>query len=698
MEENFKVCGLCSQLVDESVEITTSLRSFLCEFLQLLDHKLPAKICLECYQKATDCRNFKERCDKAIFKLNKHSIYSAMILGGSATEIAKATGRSVQEDKKLMEEEKRTRVILDSSSEMDVDVPIQPVKKPGPASRKSGPASKTPKARPRGMATPPPEILDGPRSTRSASSFAAATPATSLRSKGPLPTPRAQRHSFSSPSKPASAPRRTKGRPGIKSHEARVIISKRDFSLAEKALKKFGPPPPEDRKRKSTIGNVTPPEKRRKQVETASGRVVKSSRPRSFVFDDFTEVSDDDEAKSDGPVVVARKSVPKPAPRAKPAPKSASKKPVPASKKKPVKVEPAEPVVEEDDDLEEIFPTIGPYQCEICQKITDTKQDFVDHIKKYHLNVVDEEVLKSLESDLRKNKIKAEREARKKTPKSSKKAPKAAAPKTAPVDDLSPAMQRKRNAPVEDRTCKVCDTVLSSPLKTDHERHQKSQRCRQIAMEKGLLPDPLSTSPGSKKAKKVEDPSERTCQFCGKIMSRKSDLSGHYKTKACVAKQYEREAKQENFVDTSIAASGEDEQAVSNTPVVMENAEADEEYTASTADVGGEPSPSNLPSSTTNEPEAHPVAAETAPITKVEHLNVKPEHPAVNKELEGPVDPLGATSTTNKDMNGSTDWLSGPITTIADTLSEELPTEAIDPLQGVDPFAPTAILDGLNST
>ncbi len=28
----------------------------------------------------------------------------------------------------------------------------------------------------------------------------------------------------------------------------------------------------------------------------------------------------------------------------------------------------------EDDDDEEMFPSIGPYQCEICQNITDTKQ------------------------------------------------------------------------------------------------------------------------------------------------------------------------------------------------------------------------------------------------------------------------------------------------------------------------------------
>ena len=52
-------------------------------------------------------------------------------------------------------------------------------------------------------------------------------------------------------------------------------------------------------------------------------------------------------------------------------------------------------------DEEEIFPSIGPYQCEICQQITHTKVEFVEHIKNNHRKVVDEEVLRSLEHDLK---------------------------------------------------------------------------------------------------------------------------------------------------------------------------------------------------------------------------------------------------------------------------------------------------------
>ena len=81
------------QLVDESVEITAAMRAFLCAFLCMPEAKLPAKICLECYQRATDCRNFKERCDKGINKLGKSAVYSGLILGGTKEEIKAAQNR-----------------------------------------------------------------------------------------------------------------------------------------------------------------------------------------------------------------------------------------------------------------------------------------------------------------------------------------------------------------------------------------------------------------------------------------------------------------------------------------------------------------------------------------------------------------------------------------------------------------------------
>ena len=53
------------------------------------------------------------------------------------------------------------------------------------------------------------------------------------------------------------------------------------------------------------------------------------------------------------------------------------------------------------DESQEVFPAVGPFQCEMCQEISGTKQDFVSHIKANHRDFIDPEVLGSLESDLR---------------------------------------------------------------------------------------------------------------------------------------------------------------------------------------------------------------------------------------------------------------------------------------------------------
>jgi len=255
----------------------------------------------------------------------------------------------------------------------------------------------------------------------------------------------------------------------------------------------------------------------------------------------------------------------------------------------------------------------------------------------------------------------------------------------------SEAMKKKRNAPIEDRTCKICSTVLSSPLKADHDRHQKTLKCQQAARDKGLasggIDDPLSTTPGSNAAGETADElAQRTCQFCAKVLSKKKDLPGHWKTKTCVAKQYEREAKQENFMNTSGGG-------VSNTPIVMENAEQDDGYPAASNGVeNGEQSPSNLPTSTTNDGDA----GGGGYITKMEPASF-------GGSVTVQQDPLDqqASTTTNEQNGQVADWLGGPITTIADTLGGAMSAAGIDPLQDTDmefsSNVPSSILDGLNS-
>merc|ERR1712223_1312271 len=57
--DQFKICGLCSQLVDESVLITAQMKSFLQEFLGVSENSLPQKTCLECYKSAIECKQSK---------------------------------------------------------------------------------------------------------------------------------------------------------------------------------------------------------------------------------------------------------------------------------------------------------------------------------------------------------------------------------------------------------------------------------------------------------------------------------------------------------------------------------------------------------------------------------------------------------------------------------------------------------------
>merc|ERR1712083_1053771 len=86
-------------------------------------------------------------------------------------------------------------------------------------------------------------------------------------------------------------------------------------------------------------------------------------------------------------VASATPNKPKPKPQSKQEKQKPEKPEVEVVEEEVVEVEPCE-----DEDMEEVFPTIGPYQCEICQIITDTKVEFVDHIESKHADVVDEDV------------------------------------------------------------------------------------------------------------------------------------------------------------------------------------------------------------------------------------------------------------------------------------------------------------------
>ena len=48
--DDFKICGLCSQLVVEAVQLEAPIRSFLVGFLDMTNQEIPSKICTDCFQ------------------------------------------------------------------------------------------------------------------------------------------------------------------------------------------------------------------------------------------------------------------------------------------------------------------------------------------------------------------------------------------------------------------------------------------------------------------------------------------------------------------------------------------------------------------------------------------------------------------------------------------------------------------------
>jgi len=173
------------------------------------------------------------------------------------------------------------------------------------------------------------------------------------------------------------------------------------------------------------------------------------------------------------------------------------------------KLQKVDPDLKKVDDNEEIFPSVGPYQCEICQKISDTKREFVNHIKELHREIVDSSVLKTLEADLRKRKKKGldmpKRNSGSAKKKSSKK--KRSTPKKKKTnlnsdesdedgdcdDDYVPGGKKRKHgsldgteedAPVKKSggvNCDICGQRLSRAK--DLPKHKTSQTCRRIAAE-----------------------------------------------------------------------------------------------------------------------------------------------------------------------------------------------------------------------
>ena len=64
----FLVCGLCSQVVDESMTIDDAdgSRSFLSHILSEKRRDIPERVCADCFQETAECKEFADRSVRVV--------------------------------------------------------------------------------------------------------------------------------------------------------------------------------------------------------------------------------------------------------------------------------------------------------------------------------------------------------------------------------------------------------------------------------------------------------------------------------------------------------------------------------------------------------------------------------------------------------------------------------------------------------
>lgn len=307
-------------------------------------------------------------------------------------------------------------------------------------------------------------------------------------------------------------------------------------------------------------------------TRTSSGRTIRARKMSEYVFED-----DGDEKvqikeflpKSKNPTTVSR-GRPRSTDRAKNQPKQVNSKQTAkkANASKPNNGTPvAKPtelienremseevdVVDEGDlnlaNRQEIFPSVGPYQCEICQLITNTKSDFVDHIKQNHPDVVDEEVMASLEMDLRIQRMKAVLLAQLAKTNTEPET------RTGPTTDMN-ASRKSNSQGKRVVECNICGVQLLEG-KSKMERHQNTKSCKNVALQNGYLTSTSDAHPDSQAktfvGKKDEMALHTSCQYCKKVLEKNEVLSLHYQSQDCLSARYIQERKEINEAVTTIS-------------------------------------------------------------------------------------------------------------------------------------------------
>ncbi len=680
-----KLCGLCSKMVEESVQPNAALRAFLLTLLSLESWELPVKICSMCFQAAVDCRKFKEACDVGIRRMRSGSMPDNMILGGGGrgrspapptkkaalTPGPKGKKSSLRGDPLLKEidpeevladptEGRRSRsksasaVRSSRSSGPPPIVPADPLAVGSPkTSRSSRGSSATPSAAKKGKkgAAAAPSAVGSPSkgpktpvivieaaarsraeivsalggcvrairkkndwvfTSRGGAPAAPVAAATATATKRPLePTSPAGR--VGPAAKKARAASAAATSPGVV--VAKKSVAPRTKSSTEHTVSSFGRVRKANAKNKHfdyvDLGGEEDEEDTAPLRDPFAAKAMPRSRGalRTAADQPLTPQQMKKAKRSGsapGPARSKNTSSSKRTPAAAangsaaPSPRSATPSRSRAAKDKPggfyyvddsgeVNPPPAAvetPVQEQqaasaaaaaaDDQYEdgnETFPSIGPYQCEICQQITDTKLQFVNHIKANHLEVVDEEVLKSLENDLKK----------KKKPPPPSKSPKA---QKRPAGPASRQKQQKQQRPVSPKkkmgpasktsTAAAIASVEVSTNSPDSTTNHESFPAQMDGASQGgvgMVSSSLAVSGGKAPLVTSAQTSYSTTATTSSPSSATANTGGGH-WKASVARKYEQEANASAASVAAAAAVASPEAQTSSSIQVRESTQA----------------------------------------------------------------------------------------------------------------------------
>ncbi len=459
----FKVCGLCSKVVvEDALQPSAALRRFLLNFLAIAEPELPGIICSDCFQGANDCKMFREQCVKGLDRMRKAKMPQESILGWpqkKATKVEERSDRVVKESPGEVESSvpkgriSRSRAALElasnKKSSRSSGTLLDPLALPAitPKSSKSKEQPQVAKGKVgKNFGVKKTISVEIKEIDRLKAEEAGA--------RGGSVKVKKRRNEFEI----VGALSITELKPSPKP-VAGVKRSTRSAAIT---------PGEEPTKKRAKVQAASPPKGKNKPLVedegaaatttvSSFGRLRRStSKHKHYVDLDTPESSSSVFLARDPHAGTAtprsrgaiRKAPEKPTPlhhQQKPNKRTGSKAEPASKKKQPLipkhqdqqpkykmrgaKVKPggfyyvdddgevdqpppisksqnsaAVESLEYEDNSEDNFPSIGPYQCEICSQITDTKGQFVKHIKQLHIDDVDEEVLRSLENDIKRNK------------------------------------------------------------------------------------------------------------------------------------------------------------------------------------------------------------------------------------------------------------------------------------------------------